>query len=254
MTDASGVLRLYIILNSAGDGPGGPYFVYKVNSTGTTTLLGSTTGGFSYGPSVPDKFDVDFNYSTSGHLNLYVNGTSIFSYTGDVTTDGVTQLGGTYRGTWAPSFGAIACWSESYVDAGASTLPFLGLKTQYATGAGTLDQWTGSYTNAAQQTVNDANFDASTSAGTTQRYAMSGGVSGIVLGVFTELRAIQGTLSNLKVAQLIGGTQYLTAAQTPPTSFSTPGLLYVQPNSPASGAAWTDSELNTSYEAGYQGD
>jgi hypothetical protein len=254
MVDASSNLRLYIILNSAGDGPGGPFYVYKVNSVGATTLLGTTTGGFNYGPSVPDKFDADFNYSTSGHLNLYVNGTQIFSYSGDITTDGVSALAGTYHGAWAPSFGALCSWSEHYTDAGASTLPFLGLKTMNATGAGTLDQWTGAYTNAAQETVNDANFDAAGSAGDAQRYAMSSGVSGIVLAVFTELRAEQGTLSNLKVAQLIGGTQYLTAAQTPPGAFSYPGVLYVQPNSPASGVAWMPAELNTSFEAGYQAD
>ena len=72
LVDPNNVPR--IAMHISGSTANGPYEIYKVASDGTRTLLGTTMNGFTNGPSTPDKFDVNWNYSTTGMLALYING------------------------------------------------------------------------------------------------------------------------------------------------------------------------------------
>ncbi len=89
--DSGGVVRLRI--RNTSNTPAGPHAIEKVNAAGTATQLGSNVSIFNVGQSVPDKIDIFINYNTSGQFTIYLNGTQIFSFSGDVTTDGQTTLG-----------------------------------------------------------------------------------------------------------------------------------------------------------------
>jgi hypothetical protein len=231
--DASNVLR--IVMPVAASPAAGPFSIYKVNSTGTQTFLGMTSSGFSQQPIIPDKLDCNFDYSTTGFLRLYINGSMVFNYTGDITTDGQTEIGGTMHG-------------------GFGTRDF-SLVTCAPTGPGTTDQWTGMYTNVNNVTVDDANFDTTTTSGDVQLYTMSGITTGNfdILTLVTNIRATQGagSLSHIALAQEIGGTQYVTAPNTFPSSYGP--TQFIQEVNPATGVEWTQSDVNSAgFQSGYK--
>jgi hypothetical protein len=91
--DSSGIVRLRL-RNTTTSTQAGPFVLEKLDASGTVTQLGgnSATSGLTNGPTTPDKIDAFVNYSTSGSVNIVINGSSILTYSGDVTTNGVTSL------------------------------------------------------------------------------------------------------------------------------------------------------------------
>jgi hypothetical protein len=246
--DVSGVPRILVVPVSGNPNLG--FNVYKVDISGTRTQIGAaSTSGFSASPSFPDQFSCQFDYAVAGSLKFYINSSLVFVYDGDITTNGVTELAGVYLG----NFQAGAAWSE--VICSDSDTRDMSVATLAASGAGTVDNWTGAYTNVNQIAVNDANFDTTVTAGAVQRYKISPLATGpyVILAKVTSLRATKGggALANLSVDQLIGGTEYSSAAQLFPTAFG--NYTLVEPISPATSAPWTQSEINdTAREAGYK--
>ena len=250
--DPNNVLRIYMI-SQEHNSMGGPYEIYKVDALGNATMLGITSSGFSTAPSVPDKFDCNFNYSTTGFITLYINSSLVFSYSGDITTDGQTQLGGTYHGCLAVGNGNNTSWSECIVADGDTR--DLSVVTCSASGTGTTDQWTGAYTNVNQIAVNDANFDTTTTSGDVQLYTMTGITTGNfdILTLVTNIRATQGAgaLTHIALAQEISGTQYVTSPKNFPTAFGP--VQFIQELNPATGQLWTQSDVNAGgFQSGYK--
>ena len=199
--DSSGLERIAVIQNyNAGLGVlNNQYDVLKVDAAGNTTLLFTTISGFSNGPSVPDKIDFFFDYAVSGTLTMYINGALVGTYSGDITTNSVTQLAGTYQGT--ASIGGQSYGYSECILADGDTRD-LSVVTCAANGAGSTDQWTGAYTNVNVVTVNDANFDTTSTSGDVQLYTMSGIATGNfdILTLVTNIRATQGAGSLTHIA------------------------------------------------------
>jgi hypothetical protein len=241
-------------------GASGPYKVYKKDAEGNSTLLFTTISGFSGSPSVPDKMDVQFDYAVEGSLNIYINKVSVGSCTAtDITTDGQTEVFGTYHASYenTPSnysarFGTA--FSECHVSD--TDTRDVTCYTMTANNAGTLDQWTGSFTNVDEITVNDLNFDTTTTSGDTQRYLMTALPTGnfVIDSVFTNLRCTAGggDLSQIAVAQLIGGVSYITSPQELPVALVAPGISFKQTVNPATGLSWQPSDFGITFESGYQ--
>jgi hypothetical protein len=251
LVDASGIPRI-VIFNTGTNAPG-PYSVYKVNAVGAQTLLGVTLSGFSIQPASPDKFDINFNYAAEGFLTLHINKSQVFTFTGDITTDGVTALGGVNLGNNTGR--ADSAWSEGHVSD--SDTRDYSVYTCAGTAAGTLDQMTGEVSNVNQPIVNDLVFDTTTTSGAVQRYLMSGPSIGNqdVVCVTTNVRCTEGggSLSHIALAQLIGGEAFVSAAEALPTAFVAPGVQFNQTVNPKTGVAWTSADLNAAaYEAGMQ--
>jgi hypothetical protein len=248
LCDVNGITRLqFTAVNN--NSPTNNWNIYKVSSTGSTTLLGTTSGGFTQNGSPPDKLDINWSYGSSGTLKIYINKNLVFNYSGDLTTSGtITGYAGTSHGEIADN-GYVA-YSEFCV-ANSDTRD-LDIITQYATGSGSEDDWTGTYTNVSGYAVNDANFDTTATSGNIQLYAQSsaGTSSSLVVGVVTNVRATAGggSLGNIELVQQIGGTLYSSSEIALPSSFSQ--VQFIQQTSPASGVAFTQSELNTSYQLG----
>jgi hypothetical protein len=251
LIDAGGVLRI-AIQDTSSSTPAAAYNVYKRDAAGDLTLLGTTSSGFSPTPSEPDQFSCNFDYSTTGFLKLYINSSIVFNYSGDITTDGQTQLAGTYHSGYQAG-GEYCAISECIVSDGDTR--DMGIRTVAATGAGTVDQWTGAYTNVNEIQVNDSNFDTTATSGNVQRYLMSAIPTGNynILAKATSLRATEGggSLAHIALDELIGGTQYATSPVAFPTAFG--NVTFVQPVNPATGVAWTQADINASgRESGYK--
>jgi len=255
LTDVNGVLRLALVSTNGNNFAAGPYAFYKIDAAGNQTLLLTTSSGFSASPAIPDKFDASVSYSTSGSVRLFINGNLVGSYSGDVTTDGLAALAGTYHGTYGTSGSGtrIAAWSELVVSD--TDTRNVSVSTSVATGSGTLDQWTGTASNVNALAVNDAIYDTTTTAGAKQLYTQGTIAVGsdTILATVSSIRATQGTgsLAHVALVQSIAGTQYASASAALPAVFGP--VQFIQPTNPATGAAWLASDLNASnYQAGYE--
>jgi hypothetical protein len=249
--DASGILR--IVLGMASNGSN-ICTLSKVDAAGNLTLLFTTISGFSTtGPLIPDKVDFNFDYSTTGSITMWINGSEVGTYSGDITTDGMTQLAGVRLGSTSGFTNRLSAYSECILADG-NTLD-LSVVTCAPTGPGTTDQWTGAYTNVNQLTVDDANFDTTMTSGDVQLYTMSPISTGNfdILTLVTNIRASQGAgeLSHIALTQEIGGTQYVTTAQNFPDSYGP--VQFIQETNPATGVEWTQADVNSAgFQSGYQ--
>ena len=168
--DSNGVVRLLI---QTASNSGSILGVYKVNAAGTQTQLGANTpSGVSAAPTVPDKIDVYINYSTGGNFQLFINGTRVYSYSGDLTTDGNASLSYVDYGMAVGSsnvFTANNHWSECIV--ARTDTRQMSLLTQTATTSGNSTTFTsGSTSNVNAITVSPTSPDYSSSAGQVQQY------------------------------------------------------------------------------------
>jgi hypothetical protein len=251
--DQYGIPRIQVV-NTTPNSPAGPYNVYKSDSFGSMTLLFTTTMGFADSNITPSnvvKFGFTINYSPTGFISLAMNAKAMGGYSGDITTDGVTTLGGLQLGAGC-SGGAY--WSECIVAQG--PINNLSLITCAAGGPGTTDQWTGAYTNVNEITYNGNNYDTTETSGNVQLYDMSAPSLGtnIVLAVVTNIivggapsgSGITSNLGQLALAQNIDGTQVISD----PGGFGTQS--FIQTTNPLTGLSWSQTDLN-SLQSGYQG-
>ena len=110
------------------------------------------------------------NYGTSSTLNLYVNGGLYCSYTGNSAITGVTTLDSV--GIVCPG-GTRMAVSELIV-ASTDTRNYPGLVTLAVNGAGTTDQWTGTYTNINGISFSDANPVSTNTVGQDEQFTVTG--------------------------------------------------------------------------------
>jgi hypothetical protein len=172
LADASGIPRLEI--RGSGGGSGGVFFFCKLDSVGTITQLGSTFF-VPYSVTSLDKWDVFVNYSTTGSFSLYFNYNLIFTYSGDLTTNGVTSVQYIMLGCAnAGNSGVNAWWSEVIVS-DSDTRGMAGLVTLPPVANGNthnFDVGTPAASNVNEILINDATFDGATTVGMIDQYTI----------------------------------------------------------------------------------
>lgn len=204
--DSNGVVRLLIKTTTIF---GSVLQIYKQDASSTQTQLGSNTNsGVSISPSPPDKIDVFINYSVAGTFALYVNGFQIFSYSGDVTTNGMTSLS---YADWGMACGSTVSgiqysnhWSECIV--ATQDTRNMSLVTQAPLANGNTASWT---TSSTSSTISSAGAIANTnnSANTVYyvRFVTTGIQNGSLSSVQVSLNAsLTGTLNMAIYSDLNG--------------------------------------------------
>lgn len=122
----------------------------------TTTQLASEAGNSITGTAANiliHRIDMQVvNYGASATVNVYFDGVLVITYTGDVTVSGVTNLDSVF-------FNSTTGWYplSEFIVADEDVRAFPGLVTLALTGAGTTDQWTGTFSNINGTTISDAN-------------------------------------------------------------------------------------------------
>ena len=158
------------------------FIVEKLDSAGAATQLGSS---FQLPISVvsPDKVDIHINYAVAGSIDIYYNIVSLYSYTGDVTTNGVTSL--SYVEMFpcvVPSTTLGLCFSEIIV-ADTDTRSW-NLQTLPPVANGNthdFDVGTPAASNVNEITLSDATLDGSTTNGFIDQYT----IPAIAAGTYT---------------------------------------------------------------------
>jgi hypothetical protein len=174
-------------------GGGGVIFLRKRNAAGTYTTL--ATSGIAMMASALVKLDMQVAYGTSGNIKVYLDGTLIIDYTGDVTTDGATTLSGFVLGSEGPAAGITSYWSEVIVSSvDTRSLALVTLPPLANGNAFTFT--TGTTTNLSEVTLDDATLATSATAGQiAQSTITSSGVTGNpqIVAVAVNARAQKGT-------------------------------------------------------------
>lgn len=98
------------------------------------------------------KLDIRVNYGTSGAVRVFVNGVEVITYTGDVTRSGSTSLTSFALASCGTSGQSTFC-EVTCTDRDSRTLM---LKTHVPMANGNSMQWTGSFGDIDETTINEA--------------------------------------------------------------------------------------------------
>lgn len=191
LTDASGIPRLEIRGN--GGGAGGNFFFCKLDSVGTITQLGANFF-VPYSGSSLDKWDVVVNYSTTGFFALYFNYTLIFSYSGDLTTNGLTSVQYLMLGCANAGNSGVNCWWSEVIVSDSDTRGMEGLVTLPPVANGNthnFDVGTPAASNVNEIITSDATFDGATAVGLIDQYTIGSLPAGswLILAIGIDARA-----------------------------------------------------------------
>jgi hypothetical protein len=262
LVDASNIPRIvfHVTIPTYGD-PTTPsnWSVQTVNAAGTHTTIGATfSTGFTLGGL--SKLDVQVtNYGTSGTLNIYINGGLTYSYTGNIATDSNTALNGIDLGGISYAGNATFGYSETII--ATTDTRSMGLITLTPSGNGTDQGWTCSgatnYGSVNAWSNSDTYNCSSSSATQAQGFTLSSlptggfGISAVV----TSVRASAGASGpqHLQHLMTIGGVDYLSPT-SPGQSLSTSYQNYqnVWTLNPATGSAWSTSDVGAGLNSGFE--
>jgi hypothetical protein len=236
LTDGT-VRRLLLRIN----GSTNKYELCKRTSASSTTLLATSSVALTF--SVAQKLDVNVTYGTSGSVNVYLDGTLVISYSGDVTTDSATTLSGFVLGVHTA---VSACyWSE--IIAASEDTRALNLVTLAPTANGntyTFD--TGNYANVNETVTDDTGLITSGTAGELAQFTVNAsGITGTpaIRALCVSARAQKGGSGpqNAKMSVRSGGIDQLGSAVPLPAAMNR--AAYIFPTNPGTGGSWAYSDL-----------
>jgi hypothetical protein len=225
----------------------GKLALFKYDGT-TKTQLASETGT-SLVTNTPMRFDMQVtSYGASATVNVYLNNTSLISFTGNVAVSGMTNFDSVFVNAIGSSSGNTYVISECFV-ADSDTRAVQGVQTLALTGAGTTNNWTNNtYTNINGTSYSDSNPTSVNTTGTDQQYNVTDPTpaSFTVAAVQISARMAKGltsTPTQVKLGYNSGGSVAFGtgAAKTVTTAYNT--YQQIDATNPVTGNAFTPSEL-----------
>jgi hypothetical protein len=201
--------------------------------------------------SAVNTFDLFVNYAVSGSATLYLNGTSVGTYTGDVTTDSATTLS---QVEFSGGIGVNTSWSECLVrtsDTRSSRVWYIGPQA-----AGNTQGWTpNTVGNINEVGANDTTLISTSSNNilsewTTPTSIPSGSWSVDAIGQSARVQvAVTGPQHFDWVCRTADGTDNLAGASlAPSTSFGNFRKLWL--TNPKTAADWGTSDITTGFNLG----
>lgn len=246
------------IYNTAGNIP----IVVRGTGVGSQFKISSRTAAGAYTDLVTcpltsaifenHQYDLKIVYGTSGEVTLYQDSVQQCTYSGNVTNgDGATQLNQAY---FNGSSNVGNFWSEIIIaDEDTRAMSRLSL---YPVASGNTTGWTNSTGTTpcttsilGKVTPSDTNYVYTGSSALKELCTVFNtwpAGTWAVKSVSVSIRALRGAggPQNITPTMRVGTTDYsLTPNWTPTTTFNN-GLYLKQDTSPATGSAWTQSELS----------
>jgi hypothetical protein len=223
----------------------GQWKISTVNNAGTFTDLVSMSSSCFTGY-VFNKMDFYINYSASGEVTLYCNGSQVADYTGNVTTNSATQIN---QIQFAGDYAWNTCceyWSEIIV--ATTDTRNLRLATLAPSANGNNDNWdTGGVSNVNETTDNTSTVNASGTAGQIQEYTVTALPSGSfqVQDLWVNMKAQVDTSGPQHIQGMVrtGSTDY-TSSNLSPSQGSWGWISTDWTTNPNTGVAWTTGDLS----------
>lgn len=244
--DSGGTVRLRLVLTSGLVAGATTIKVTKISAAlvETTLFTGSILWDAVATGQEATAITFNINYAVAGSIQLYYKGVSIGSFSGDITTDGVTSLAFIQlRG----SGGGNNCfWSEVIV--GDFDPRSCSLQTFAPVANGNthnFDTGTPAAANVNETLVSDATIDGSSVAGQIDEYTTAAVATGTfaVIAYGVSARALQaaGGPSKMDLAVRTAATDFFSADITLLTTFA--GYQNWWPNNPNTGVPWLSSQI-----------
>lgn len=244
-----GVNRKLILRSlNQGNGAGGIYSMIKRTDAGTETTLQTSSTKVNVN-NVTVKIDIEVNYSVSGFVRVYINGTLIIDYSGDVTTNGSTTLSNATFGIIRASaaYGNYSVnWSEIIIADTPTTSLSLATISPNANG-NTFDWTTGATSDISETTLNDATLASSDTANQIAQstIAASSVITGsvAVAAVVVNARAKKGVSgpANAQLMVRTGATDYTSPNVSLPAALGTVSNAWA--TNPNTSTLWTASDI-----------
>jgi hypothetical protein len=238
-------LRLKI---TNGSGPTNTFSVVKTTAAGVETVLfsGSVTWDTPATGNEAQAVSWNVNYAVAGRVELFYKGISLGSFTGDVTTDAITQLA--YVAVKSTGGGNNSFWSEIMVTD--FDLRAVGLQAFAPVANGNthnFDTGTPAAANVNENVLNIATLDGSSVAGQIDEYttqAVIGGTFDVAAyGVSAYMAKGASGPSKADLAVRTGGADFFSADQVLATYYTDyQNWWTVNPNTLA---AWTTAQIGS---------
>lgn len=250
--DNTGVYRLWFGATGGGASGGAyPLKCMKTNLAGTSTQLGSNFN-IPYTTSTHQTFKLDtfVNYGASGAVQVYVNGVQVFSFSGDTTTDSLTNMNGMFirlGSSCNQNLNGPIGWSECILaDADTRSLSLQTLAPVANGNTHSFDTGSPAASNVNETTLNDSTLDGSSVAGQIDEYTIPSIASGsygiIAVGVSARMAKGSSGPSKMDLALRSGTTDYLSSDQVLSLAWQNYQNWWM--TDPNTSAAWTALPVN----------
>lgn len=234
-----------LILTVSTGGSTGFLQLSKRNAAGTVTVLATSSNTLAVTSIL--KIDVSLTYAAAGAVKVYLGGTLIIDYSGDVTTDSATSVdslafGHPIGGSASTQF---TYWSE--IIAASEDTRALNLVTLAPTANGNTFNWdTGSYASINETVIDDTSLITSATAGQLAQFAInSSGITGTpaIRALCVSARAQKGGTGpqNAKMSVRSGGADQLSSVVSLPAAMNR--VAYIFATNPGTSGAWAYSDL-----------
>lgn len=240
--DASGIPRLQFRVSGVGRG-----VVESVDGAGNVVQLGMTAL-FAFSSSTIDKLDIHIIYDVAGSIDIYLNGIYIYAFTGDTTTDGVTQLANVDLMT-SQVAGQNTYWSEVIiVDVDTRALSLQTFAPVANGNTHDFDTGTPAAANVNEITLDDTTLDGSSVAGQIDQYTNGAVATGTldVLGLIISARAQKGSSgpANIELGVRTNGSDYWGPDHALDTSWElVQEIFYTNPDIGSPARPWRRNEI-----------
>lgn len=233
-------------VGSSSNNSGNGFAFYKHDGT-TATNLGNTAATYLVNNSLL-TFRIDWqiiSFGASCTMNLFVNGSLALSFSGDLSTLGISDLDGVALGFMTSN----TCVYSEVIVATDDTRARVGLLT-LAGSAGTTDNWTGTPSNVTGTTISDLNPVNSNTAAQDEQFALTDLPAGTfaVDAVKISMRAAVSsspTATQIKMGYFNGvaTTAFGTGStKTPTTVYGTFEQLDL--TNPITSTGWVSGDIN----------
>lgn len=218
--------------------------LYKYDGTTITSL--ASESGTSFTSATLNKLDMQvISYGASATVNIYLNTTFLFSFTGNVAVTGMTSFDSVFISE--PGATGQSCHSEIIV-ADEDTRSF-SLMTMAPISAGTTDAWTGLFSAVNPITINDANSVFTNTTGLDEQFNMTALPAGSFAVREVKVNARMSATAGSTATHVATGFN-LSGTVSVGTPFGPLGTAFVDEesyyaNNPVTSAAWTTTQLST---------
>lgn len=218
------------------------------STAGVLTDLVTCNAASMFRANTLEQHDIDINYAVGGSVTVYKNSVSVCTFTGDVTTNGRTQLQAVWLGPMNTNVGASNAFSEVIVaDTDTRAKSLLRLTPN---ASGNTVAWTGANPCTVilpAVTFNDASYVQS---GTNNQLEQCAVVNTFPAGTWRidalvmSTRILRGATGpqHFQFSTRTGGLDFTSSDFNPTPSFSNIGN-YIQSLNPNTSLVWTQAEI-----------
>lgn len=218
--------------------------VFTLNNTGSTTELVNQIANQAAASAVLFKFDIQINYSATGWVRIYFNGTLVFEFVGNTIAAGSTSTTLTKMGFTNPGTSSSMYFSEIIV--AERDTRTLSLYTLAPSGNGSGNQWQGSYTDIDEGRANETDVISTTAAEQSAYFEINDIPEGnyAIQAVKVTAQATRGVTgpANIQVGLRSAGTTTLSPNKPLDSAWTKINETFLV--NPTTGLAWTRSEVN----------